>query len=509
MDLSANKRARRGYRLARSRRLFLARASFSPCCGARTFYSVFSALPRWAGGETFRLNQWSIVHALPWILKPRSNASRKGDTAFRRLLAAVLLLGCTPAITAAQSDPLTAALERNRHPIELTDGVLTGDGGRLLLAEGRASRFMLVGEQHGIAEVPALTSALFRDLAAHGYRHLAIETGAAVARHLNARLRAVHHDGGLTPEAGASAIADFVAAHYPGVPFYGLREEAVLLAEAVRALDGAPDVLWGLDYDVMADRYALRRLRELAPGEAAGQMADALLATTDSLLTVALETKNPSVLFMFSGDVARLSELRTAYAPAAGGEADQILELLEETLVINQLFARDGYASNVRRAVHLKRQFHRHYADVAGASAEPARVLLKFGANHLVRGRNFTETFDLGALTHELAEAAGDRAFGVLVLGGPSGEQAALDPTTLSYRAVPTEVSAWVRPLHAAALDSGWTLFDLRPLRGPLSSGRLGDVPDSLVRVIHGFDAALIVAGSTAATPLVEGVPES
>jgi hypothetical protein len=418
----------------------------------------------------------------------RSRASRADRTVDDRAV------GGGTSATFAQDD-LAALLEQNRHGLRLAeDGTLAGEGARLLLERGRDARFVLIGEMHGVAEVPQFSAALFRALATHGLRHLAIETGEGVAMHLN-RLAASSE-----PE---TAMARFLEDYWPGVPFYNLREEAALLVDAVAAAGGGTDVLWGLDYDIMADRYALRRLRELAADPVAAAAADALIATTDSLLAAALEQGNPGMLFMFSGDAGLVADVRRVYEPAPGSEADRILALMDETLAINQLFARDGYASNLRRAEHLKRQFH-HFHAAAAAAGESPRVMVKLGANHIVRGRNFTNTWDVGTLAHELAEAAGERALGLYLMGGGGRPQATMDPRTLDVRSVEVPPEPWMEPLHAAALDDGWTLLEMAPLRAAIARRQLRGLPDDLVRVIFGFDAVVVLSGSTAASPLVQ-----
>lgn len=52
-------------------------------------------------------------------------------------------------------------------------------------------------------------------------------------------------------------------------------------------------------------------------------------------------------------------------------------------------------------------------------------------------------------------------------------------------------------PLISAAYPNAFTLIDLRPIR-PLVFGRRHKALDAdLVRTIHGFDALLVMSGST------------
>src|SRR5690606_38237303 len=97
---------------------------------------------------------------------------------------------------------------------------------------------------------------------------------------------------------------------------------------------------------------------------------------------------------------------------------DWILATLEETLEINKLWVTgEAWRSNERRAAHLRSNFLRHWKQASQAGEAP-RVLLKFGASHVVRGRNMSDVFDIGALLPDLAAMEGRPSFGLLVLPG-------------------------------------------------------------------------------------------
>src|SRR5690606_1226813 len=358
----------------------------------------------------------------------------------------------------AGAERLLEALRQNRRTLAIADGRLSGDGAELLLSEGRASQFFLLGEEHGVAEVPALAAALFRELTRHGYRHLAIETGDGLAVTLDTLAR--------KPEPLA-ALTAFFQAHWPGAPSYTLREEAGLLVEAVAA-SLARQVLWGLDYDIMANRHALPRLRELASTPAQREAAGRAIGVADSLLRLAMEQRNPGHVMMFGGLESVLQELRFAYAPGPGTEAERIVSLLEATRRINGYWlSGEGWRSNEERARWNKRQFARLWHDARQRDGEPPRVMLKFGANHMIRGRTWTDVYDLGSLASELADALGGRSFHVLVVGGRESSHAVLDPTVMEYRPAPSDMPAdpATRPFFDAADPAAWTLYDLRPLR--------------------------------------------
>jgi hypothetical protein len=58
-----------------------------------------------------------------------------------------------------------------------------------------------------------------------------------------------------------------------------------------------------------------------------------------------------------------------------------------------------------------------------------------------------------------------------------------------------------LEPILAAAHPDAFTLIDLRPLRPLLGRWREGTDPE-LMRVVHGFDAVLVLSGSTPSSNL-------
>ena len=127
---------------------------------------------------------------------------------------------------------------------------------------------------------------------------------------------------------------------------------------------------------------------------------------------------------------------------------------------------------------------------------------MKFGASHLMRGRNTTGTFDLGTLVPELAEIEGRKAFSLLVLPGPGTEVAGFDPRTFGVTPQKVEGAEYMKglqPIIAAAYPDVFTLFDTHGLRPLL--GRSG-ADSHLADFVHGFDSILVMSGSTASHAL-------
>ncbi|WP_164156713.1 hypothetical protein [Sandarakinorhabdus rubra] len=409
-------------------------------------------------------------------------------------LALILALAAPLAPAVAQETPpptldqlLTTAAAVHRSVMTLSNGCFSGPAYDRLIAEGRAAQFFLLGEEHGIAEGPKLAAALFRALQPAGYQHFVIEVSPQMATLLDARL----HKGGL---AGLSALY----AEPGGEPaFFGMREEAHMLADVRGAVPGARPVLWGVDYEVLGDRQLIKALAAMPKPAAARAALAALAAASDAAWARHRRSGEISGIFSFGGDPQLVRAVREAW-PGRDAQASAILKTLEETLEINALFlARQGWQSNARRAELIRGNFIQHWQAATGRGPAP-KVMAKMGASHLLRGRSTTEVFDLGTLLPEVAALNGGHSFSLLVVPGEGALTAVSDPATLTYNSAPAK-DGYARdlgPLMAAAASSGFTLIDLRPLRATRGLGRPTTNP-GLLRTIMGYDMMLILTGST------------
>ncbi len=178
-----------------------------------------------------------------------------------------------------------------------------------------------------------------------------------------------------------------------------------------------------------------------------------------------------------------------------------MLATLEETTAINRLWVTNqGWASNERRAQFNKSNLRRYLA----AEERTPKVMFKFGASHMVRGMSHTQVLDIGTQVSELAEARGAKSFHVAVFPGATSQNAQFDPSAWTYR--PADAGTYedqgMGPLMTAAYADAFTLIDLRPLRPMVFGARHKALDADLVRTIHGFDALLVLSGSTASANL-------
>jgi hypothetical protein len=420
----------------------------------------------------------------------------------RGILSGAALLALAPLIPASAQTPalpsptreerLAKAARESRMRLDYQRGLFSGPAWDWLVDQGRASLFFLLGEEHGIAENPRLAAQLFAALVPSGYSKVAVEISTPMAEELDRAVTA----------GGAAGIKRLFEDPGSITAFFGMREEAEWLAAARAVLPGKAPFLWGNDYEIGGDRHLvalLKRARKPAAAEAALARVE---AASNAAWDRYAQSRNLQEAYSFAGDPALVRALRAAW-PKPDARSLTILDTLEGTLEINALWvARKPWESNARRAALMRSNFLGHMRAERKAGRNP-RVFLKYGSNHMERGRTDTEVFDLGTLIPEMAAIEGGRAFSLLVLPGPGTSLAVLDPTTFNYRSVPAEGEYFkaLAPLYSQALPDAFTLFDTSRLR-PLLGWSPTPADPELMRLVHGYDAVLIMSGSTASHQL-------
>jgi len=381
---------------------------------------------------------------------------------------------------------LLAALQEKRLPISMT-GSPAGPGWDWLIEQARGARFTLIGEEHGVAETAQLSAALFKALRGSGYSRMAIELSPIIAQDIEAAAR----------RKGLQGILDFYASPDTWSPMY-LREEAQFIASVVNAAPKNERVLWGFDREIFSDRYLIARLEPRVPQRARESFARLKEASTNSW---AQREKNPGPPFLFTENPAIASDVRSAW-PNPDRDSDTILRTLEESLAINAV-ARTGTAwdSSERRAQWMRNALAARLREERGSP----KVMMKFGYNHMIRGANYVNIFDVGAMPDEVAAQSGGRAFHILVLPGPGSRQAVLGPGR-SFVSVSSDEFDEFRAgdqrltrVLSNANATGHEVIDLRALR-PLAMRGLESWNSDVVRTIHGYDAAVIWKGARASS---------
>ena len=113
----------------------------------------------------------------------------------------------------------------------------------------------------------------------------------------------------------------------------------------------------------------------------------------------------------------------------------EILYQLKRTKEIYMLnFAKESYLSNLKRAQLMKQNFLKYYNAAADSNKYP-KVVFKLGSNHVSKGLNSTNVYDISNLVSELSVVNGMESTHIMVTG-IDGESAIGNP----FVPVPTKV---------------------------------------------------------------------
>jgi erythromycin esterase-like protein len=404
------------------------------------------------------------------------------------LIATSTVSAQAPQAPATPQARLLTALQANRLPLTMSDGRPAGPGWDWLVREAGNARFTLIGEEHGVAETAQLAAALFKALRESGYSRFAIELSPPIAQDIEAAAR----------RNGVQGIEQLLST--PGIfTFFNLHEEAQFVADVVAAAPKNERVVWGFDREIFSDRYLISKLEPKVPAGARAAFARLKQASSDAQAQNA-RTGNPDDLFFLSQDSALASALRAAW-PNPDPESDAVLRTLEASLAIETVERSGGaWPYMQRRAAWGRTNF------AALLRTGSPKLLMKFGYNHMIRGANYFNFFDLGTMADEVAALTGEHAFHILVLPGPGSRQATLGGAGFGSVASDSvdEMRAGDQRLTRVLSNpnaTGHEVLDLRPLRALTMRG-LESWNADVVKTIIGYDAVVIWKGAHASTGL-------
>ena len=408
---------------------------------------------------------------------------------FRFLRFASCLLGLSSLAAwpaAAQDSTLTRLIGRNQYPLQVSGQQFSGAGWDNIRADVQKSQFVLVGEDHGTAQIPQFAAALAQVLKPAVY---VAEIDPYVTQALTE----------LTTQPGPPAA---YLRQYPGaLCFYAFAEEF----ELVRQLRTQQTRLVGLDqvwsfsaapfYTRLAGQVKNKATRAYLQQRAAAYQAQ----------DQANEQRNGHTLAM------------TAQAPSAG---DSLLALTKNESPAVQQMAQDYVASYriyTERGTHQRRlnlmkhnllQAVQPYQTAAGLATPP--MLFKFGGLHLARGSSpigYGEFYDVGNLVQNLADGQGQKSLHILILGKRGSKAISLNPrfpdkVAVTYTEADYDDDIPIKRFTDQVSGPAWSAFDLRPLRRALAEDKLQLPSRKLERVITGYDYLIVIPETTASHPM-------
>jgi len=413
-------------------------------------------------------------------------------------LGAALFAGATTARAQdkpAQSEPtpeqkFLAQLNKGKYALTLADGKISG-AGMVVLSDATAdAQFVLIGEDHGIRQIPQFAASVFEMLTPRGFHTLALETGPEVTPTLEE----------LASNAdGAARMKEFDKKFPFTLAFYGWREEFSFLQRCARATKIGEVDLWGIDQELMGSSvYLLRKIAHEKLGPDASAMAERLIKENDDAYAASAKTGDPTGLFMLSASDDELNAFAALLKTQGTPRAKEILaSLVKSRDIYKKNMGSEGFASNRERSLLMKENFKRDYTAGMDAGDAMPKVMFKFGAFHMYRGTNMIHNNDIGNMVAELADWEGTKSVHIMILGvkgtqlafagiGKPGVEAPLD-----LKSDPRGDFSFLAPMFDNMLPGSWTMYDMRGLRPHF--GAYGKLDTELERVIFGYDFVVLV----------------
>lgn len=394
-----------------------------------------------------------------------------------------LLLGGSAAAQAPADTAFVRLLRKNQTTLTAAGAQLSGPGWDKLQQDIRKSALVLVGEDHGMAEIPAFTQALAQVLRPKVY---VAEIDRYQARD-------------LTRLAAQPGLPTAFLQQYPmDLSFYSWTEEF----ELARALRAQGTALVGVEQVGFA-----------TPGRLLGLMADETKSkparTYLRQQAAALQARDRAALV--AGDYGRVSinSLRASLLDSVrtftrqdGPAVQQMLQDLEASVNIFKTNAAGKPGGHQTRINLMKRNLLAELQPYQTAGQPLPPMLFKFGAYHLGRGRSiWGDIYDVGNLAVNLADAHDQKTLHIFVIGKQGRKVTGQNPVDFSKNSSTYSMAdeAMLRPFMAATpAGTAWQVFDVRPLRRAMLHKGL-PVPDhELQATLLGYDYVVIIPETTA-----------
>ena len=391
------------------------------------------------------------------------------------------------------AETLPSALKEATYPLTISAaGDLEDAGGRLMTDAISQAQFVLIGETHFTRETPKFAAAVCRTMRPDRF---AVEAGPYAAAYVDSHL----HD----PQR-ESHMKERERAFPDNSALLNLEQENDLAAACAASSQKKGDFLWGVDQEFQGAAPILLQQMEAQPnGSVSAAAIRSALAKDRQDEARARLTGNLNQLFLTSASDNDIAELQAATKRDGTPTTQSIMREFADSRRIYQLYLTGSWSNNnSERASLLKQHFLDHYRALQ-REKPAARILLKFGDNHMWKGFNDTHQLDLGNFVAELASVEHSRSLHIQVLarrgkvGSIAGYASPLNQESFVLLEVPEY--AWLKPLIETLPEKqpaeGAVVVDLRKLRF-----RNIPLPSEWQHVVYGYDLLVMLPEFTPAT---------
>ncbi|RSK24091.1 hypothetical protein [Hymenobacter metallilatus] len=399
--------------------------------------------------------------------------------------AATALATChLPAQAQISSDTTFQRLLRtHQYTLTQTGARLAGPGWDKLQQDIRQSTVVLLGEDHGTAQIPPFAQ--------------------AVAAVLNPRLYVAEIDRYQAQDvsrlAAQPGLPTAFSRRFPmALSFYSWVEEF----ELARSLQARGTALLGIEQAgfastgrllaLLADQTSSKSARAYVRRQAAAiQAHDRAVLVSGAYENITINHLRPALL-------DSLRRLMRSEPPAA----QMLLQDLAASAAIFRTNAAGLPGGHQARINLMRRNLLRELQPYQLPQQALPPMLFKFGAYHMGRGRSiWGDVYDVGNLMLNLAEVHDQKTLHIFIIGKQGTQVGGQHPEDFSKNVThySNADAAMVRPFMAATPNgTDWQVFDVRPLRRALLREGMAVGEQELQATILGFDYVVVIPETTA-----------
>ena len=390
------------------------------------------------------------------------------------------LLGLALSRAQAQDTTFVRLLRTNAYPLTARGAQLSGPGWDKLQASIAKSQFVLVGEDHGTAQIPQFTQAVAREL-----------QPAAFVTEID-RYQASN----LTRLTAAPGFPTAYMKATPGALSFFSWGEEYELAQQLRAQKAQ---IIGIE---QVGLFTLGRFFEQLAGQVKSKTTRAYLEQRG-----AAYQRHDNSQFRTEGQgysmLVQQQSAPDSLVAMTKSESPEVRRMVQEYL-LSYLIYKDkvpDLRSHQARINLMKRNLLEALRPLAPQPGQPLpKLLFKFGANHMARGISpWMGNTDVGNLALNLADAQDARSLHLLVMGreGKQVNGFNFDNPSKSVKAYKLD-GAEFQPFVDLAPGTDWRVFDLRPARRALLNGKLMLTNQTLANLLIGYDYFVLASATTA-----------
>ncbi|MFD1469784.1 hypothetical protein ACFQ48_16265 [Hymenobacter caeli] len=400
----------------------------------------------------------------------------------------VLLMGLLAGPARAQDSTLTCLIRQHQLPLVAAGAQFSGLGWDELRLSIQQSQFVLVGEDHGLAQIPGFTAAVAQVLQPAVF---VAEIDPYVARDLTM----------LAAQPGPPTA--YLQQYPEALCFYSLAEEF----ELIRTLRAQHVQLVGLDqvFITTAARF-YARLAE----QANGRPARACLQQQAAKYQAQGQVFEREGKDRFSMSEQRPSAVDSLVA-VTRQEGPAVRQMVQDYVTSYQIYRTyetraplpNGLSAHQARLNLMRRNLLNIKPERPGSAGQPLpKMLFKFGANHLGRGlsiASFGEFYDVGNLALSLAEAQDKQSLHIMIVGKQGTQARGSNQVNRSQNvaAYTAADNAYLQPYFGQTPGPAWNVVDLRPARRALGAGKLV-ASQQMQRVLLDYDYLVVIPETTA-----------